>query len=65
MSSLTKHSIDKNRFHAALQKRGWNLDGPEGSWIAPPGSTRVKMEKDWTECLLEAIHCPHEEVGAE
>jgi len=59
-----KHTLDKDRFHNAMKKRGWNLDGPEGSWIAPMGSTRRKMEQDWLESLLEAVECPHEEAGA-
>jgi hypothetical protein len=60
-----KHSLNKDVFHNELQKRGWNLNGPENTWIAPLGSTRVKMEQDWLECLLAAIHCPHEEAGVE
>jgi hypothetical protein len=48
-----------------MKKRGWNLDGPEGTWIAPLGYTRKKMEQDWLECLLVAISCPHEEAGVE
>ena len=59
------HTIDKARFHQAMINRGWNLDGPSGTWIAPSGSTRTSMEKDWSAALIEAITCPHEEAGVE
>ena len=60
---MPKHTLDKARFHAAMTKRGWNLDGPQNTWICPPGRTRQQMEDDWLASLLEAIECPHEEAG--
>jgi hypothetical protein len=58
------HTIDKNRFHDAMIRRGWVYDSNH-VWNIPVGNTREKSEKEWTEALLESVICPHEEAGVE
>lgn len=60
--AILKHTLDNNRFHDAMIRRGWKLDSNQ-TWIGPPGKSRVGMEKDFKECIIESIHCPHEEAG--
>lgn len=58
------HKLDSDRFHDAMKRRGWILD-KYNTWIIPSGNSRAQSEKQWTEALLEAVQCPHEEAGTE
>lgn len=52
------HTLDKQKFKIEMEGRGWRFDDAY-SWIAPEGSTRRSMEKDWVDSILAAVTCPH------
>jgi len=60
-----KHILDKDRFQAELENRGWSLSAFGGDWVAPMYMTRKRMEQDWIDAILASVHCPHEEAGVE
>ncbi len=59
-----KHKLNKDKFLAEMEKRGWKLD-PNG-WIVPEGRRLHQHESDWLASILLAIECecPHDS-GAE
>ena len=58
---LHQHRIDKDRFLAQMNTKGWCLDS-NGSWIVPPNRRIHQREVDWLEAIVGAIECecPHE-----
>jgi hypothetical protein len=53
------HRINKDKFLAEMEKRGWKLD-PVG-WVVPEGRRIHQRESDWLASILLAIECecPH------
>jgi hypothetical protein len=49
------HRINKDKFLAEMEKRGWKLD-PLG-WVVPGGRRIHQRESDWLASILLAIEC--------
>lgn len=60
MPQAHKHKINREKFLAEMQGRGWTLD-PNG-WIVPEGRRQHDKEADWYTSMILAIECecPHE-----
>ena len=54
------HKINKDKFLAEMQNRGWRLDEHTHSWIRPGARTQREAEQNWVDAILASIDCPHE-----
>jgi hypothetical protein len=49
------HKLNREKFLAEMEKRGWKLDGL--GWIVPEGRRIHQRESDWLASILLAIEC--------
>ena len=55
-----KHSLNKDKFLAEMQKRGWILHDSLHTWIRPASRSQQEAEQNWVDAIVASIDCPFE-----
>ena len=60
---MATHTLNKQKFQAEMEKRGWQLDEATHSWLRPLGRSQREAEQNWVDAILASIDCQHEKVS--
>jgi len=62
---MSEHKLNKVKFLAEMEKRGWVFNDKLAVWIRPASRTQRDAEANWIDSILTAIECPQPPMSVE